>query len=591
MKYRFLQTAADIINSGQSRCLFMTGNINDLFFLNDKREDYIPLIDFLIGKWDDYGESEKKKIFIHYDMNGIIKFVHEDHTKAMDILWDKWRRSKGEERFNSFTSHVRNSANKPFASLELLRQLCICTNEMKFKMDLIIVIQNANMIIPDSGDMSRLADNDRRRISVCREWFSDPNFMSGHNTVVMTCESRSQISSPIARMPQLLEVEIPSPNAEERLHFINWFKKTQDKTLKIEGSHERFAKLTAGLSIHALRQLLTGASHNKKALDIDDVVEKVETFIKSQIGEDVVEFKKPSHRISDLIGFTKLKHFIQKTLIPRIKSSDEDSISGAAIAGPLGSGKTYIFEAVASELDMPVLVLKNIRSQFYGQTDVIFERLRRTLKALEKVVIFVDEADTQFGGVGSNTHETERRLTGKIQSMMSDPQLKGKVIWLLMTARIHRLSPDIRRPGRVGDLIIPVLDPEEKDKEDFAKWMLSPVIDIEGEDLSSFSQIHCDGFSSANFASLRSELIAVKKAKKVKSLTMKQVEEVIDEILTADISMVRRYQTLQALVNCTRKSLLSYGGNIEVEPNRKELEDMRARWRRDIKEMEDMGIE
>ena len=70
------------------------------------------------------------------------------------------------------------------------------------------------------------------------------------------------------------------------------------------------------------------------------------------------------------------------------------------------------------------------------------------------------ELGDEFGGVGAETHSTERRLTGKIQAMMSDPRLRGRVIWLLMTARIHLLSPDIRRPGRVGDLIIPVLDPE-----------------------------------------------------------------------------------------------------------------------------------
>ena len=40
------------------------------------------------------------------------------------------------------------------------------------------------------------------------------------------------------------------------------------------------------------------------------------------------------------------------------------------------------------------------------------------------------------------------------------------------TARIHRLSPDIRRPGRVGDLIIPILDPTGKDREDFLRWTL-----------------------------------------------------------------------------------------------------------------------
>ena len=95
-----------------------------------------------------------------------------------------------------------------------------------------------------------------------------------------------------------------------------------------------------------------------------------------------------------------------------------------------------------------MLVLKNIRSQWFGQTDVIFERLRRVLEhGVEKGGDFVDEADTQFGGVGAETHATERRLTGKIQAMMSDPKLRGKVMWLLMTTRIHLSVPDIRRPG------------------------------------------------------------------------------------------------------------------------------------------------
>ena len=52
--------------------------------------------------------------------------------------------------------------------------------------------------------------------------------------------------------------------------------------------------------------------------------------------------------------------------------------------------------------------------------------------------------------------------------MMSDPKMRGKVIWLLVTARIHMLSPDLRRPGRVGDLIIPTLDPEGEDREAFS---------------------------------------------------------------------------------------------------------------------------
>ena len=187
-----------------------------------------------------------------------------------------------------------------------------------------------------------------------------------------------------------------------------------------------------------MRQLLAGAAYaDQNSSRPHDLIDKVEEFIQAQVGEDVVEFKKPSHTLEDVVGCTKLKEFLRRELIPRFKADPDKALPGAAVAGPIGGGKTFIFEAVAGELGVPVLVLKSIRSQWFGQTDVIFERLRRVLEALEKVVIFVDEADTQFGGVGAETHSTERRLTGKIQAMMSDPKLRGKVMWLLMTARIH----------------------------------------------------------------------------------------------------------------------------------------------------------
>jgi hypothetical protein len=189
--------------------------------------------------------------------------------------------------------------------------------------------------------------------------------------------------------------------------------------------------------------------------------------------------RRATHRLDDVIGFTRLKEFIRTELTPRFTAPPAEALAGVAVCGPIGGGKTFIFEAVAAELDMVVLVLKNIRSQWFGQTDVIFERLRRVLDALAKVLIFVDEADTQFGGVGADTHETERRLTGKIQAMMSDPALRGRVFWLRVTARIHLLSPDLRRPGRVGDLIIPTLDPEGPDRTEFLRWTVQPTLAAE----------------------------------------------------------------------------------------------------------------
>ncbi len=281
----------------------------------------------------------------------------------------------------------------------------------------------------------------------------------------------------------------------------------------------------------------------------------------------------------NVIGFTRLKGFIEKELLPRFRSSGADALPGAAVAGPIGGGKTFIFEAVAGALDLPVLVLKNIRSQWFGQTDVVFERLRRVLEALVKVVIFVDEADTQFGGIGEGVHATERRLTAKIQQMMSDPQLRGKIIWLLMTARIHLLSPDIRRPGRVGDLIIPVLDPEGDDRKQFLRWVLDDVFvgEVDEASIQRLDKL-TEGYSAAAFTSLRSHL----KAKAIdKPLSLDTIEEIVYDHILPPIELTRKYQTLQALSNCTRRSLL---------PNPDMDDAERRAWELEIRALEARGI-
>jgi SpoVK/Ycf46/Vps4 family AAA+-type ATPase len=197
------------------------------------------------------------------------------------------------------------------------------------------------------------------------------------------------------------------------------------------------------------------------------------------------------------------------------------------------------------------------------------------LEALEKVVIFVDEADTQFGGVGEESHSTERRLTGKIQAMMSDTRLRGRVFWLLMTARIHLLSPDIRRPGRVGDLIIPVLDPEGPDREEFVKWVAGAVLSEPTEaELARISELTA-GYSAAAYSSLRSQL------KAMEAKTLDEIVAIVNDLIQPAIEQTRRYQTLQALVNCTRRSLL---------PNAEVTDQDREEWWREILSLERQGI-
>jgi hypothetical protein len=128
----------------------------------------------------------------------------------------------------------------------------------------------------------------------------------------------------------------------------------------------------------------------------------------------------------------------------------------------------------------------------------------------------------------------------------------------------------------VGDLIIPVLDPIGEDRIEFIRWMLGPTKLVTDELVDWLDQEGLEeDFSSAGYAALRSQFKAIppKDAEELKSI--------VRDFLQPAIKQTRRYQTLQALVNCTRRSLL---------PDPDISEEDRAQMETEIRLLESMGI-
>ncbi|NNJ25248.1 AAA family ATPase [Alienimonas chondri] len=607
----FFTDLARLLNSGQTRAVVLSGNVHDLFPIarpprqmgGSSDAAFVPLVPFMLERTEAAG-----LIRVVYELNGPVRVSEADRATLKDA-WVRWKAgtdadtlllrglgrkgpSEGDLLGREFDTLMHEAIGRPTQALEFLRQLTICSREA-LSGSLLILIEAADVLLPaGQGGVSGLPTDQLRRVAIVEDWFCDPDFIEGNDSVVLIADSRSAVHPRVGRLPQVLGVEVPAPDVRLRLDYIEDFLKDADRPVRLwageEAGPQSLADFTAGLNLHALRQLLAGAAHSGEPLTPAGVIGKVEEYIKAQLGEDVIEFKKPEHSLKDVVGFEDLKAFLRSELIPRFKASGEAALPGAAVAGAIGSGKTFLMEAVAAELGLPVLVLKNIRSQWFGQTDVVFEKLRRVLEALQKAVIFVDEADTQFGGVGSGSHETERRLTGKVQAMMSDPKLRGRILWLLMTARIHLLSPDIRRPGRVGDLIIPVLDPTGLDRRAFIRWVVKPVLDGEPNEalVNRLDDELSPTTSAAAFASLRSDL----KARRAMASEGKPAGEPLSEDavfaavrdrLPPAIQQTRRYQELQALVNCTRRSLL---------PNPDVTVEERAEWETELRALERLGI-
>ena len=531
----FLNQLTKIINTGQSRSVILTGNIYDLFEVDRK---WYPLMNYLQMKCKVDKKSGQKGITqIIYQVNRPLEVIGSDNLVELE---NAWRKHRGDDK--TLSQRFSETTNNSVLALELLRQVTEITRLANLQNNLLIIIEAADMLLPES-ELNRMMAEDRKRISIVQDWFGDPSFVSGHDTVILISQSRGSIHNRISKLPQVTSIDISLPDKSDRYQFMlhhsaSEIYKAGEENRQSCSLADLLADQTSGLSLHACNQLLRSGDYSS-----NNVNSKVEEYMISQLGEGVVEFKRPTHTLDDVIGFRTIKAFIIKELIPGFKNGD---ISGALAAGPIGGGKTHISEAIASMLGIPVLLLKNIRSKWYGETDEIFEKLRRLVESFTQIMIFVDEADTMFGGVDSE-QDVERRLTGKIQAMMSDPALRGKVIWFLMTARPHKLSPDIRRPGRM-DLIIPILDPSGQDQEDFIKWVFAKFPDITKNEMAELCRKYANK-SSAVYGTMR-KLVN-------KSSTLEEAIVAIDDVVDADISETRYYQSLQALLNCTRKSLIS----------------------------------
>ena len=119
--------------------------------------------------------------------------------------------------------------------------------------------------------------------------------------------------------------------------------------------------------------------------------------------------------------------------------------------------KTFVFEAVASELDLPVLVLKNIRSQWFGQTDVIFERVLRDhpkFSRRDEVLLIVARGAAEEEKRAINIEQARYNMVE--QQIRPWDVLDQDVLDLLRQVRREDFVPEQYRKLAFSDMEIPL---------------------------------------------------------------------------------------------------------------------------------------
>src|SRR5438045_7235368 len=99
---------------------------------------------------------------------------------------------------------------------------------------------------------------------------------------------------------------------------------------------------------------------------------------------------------------------------------------GFLIAGPIGTGKTFLATCFAGEIGVPCVKFLNFRSQWQGVTEANLEKIFNLLKALWPVAVMIDEADAFLGNRdASGDSGTSSRVFASIASLLGNTESWG----------------------------------------------------------------------------------------------------------------------------------------------------------------------
>jgi len=563
----FFRQMADRFLSRQSNQFILSGNVADLV---DGLGVVVPTAERTGEKrycyLDEYFSSrlvQRGRMVVTFNIARGINFASNEAFNALRE-WYALGDASGElppaeqkARAQRFDRTVAESQVYSLLSLRFLEEICRLARMRRtgpVAQGISIIIKHADTLIPDNP-VAQMGDLDRQKLTLVTEWFTDPEFQDSLEQVILIAPTMASVHESIRRLPHVSMIEVPRPDADARREFIRWMHARTGRTIKLRRTQKELAEITAGMTLLTLESLFLQAKHRNGELEEADILESLNRLLMSELG-DKIELVKPRHSMADVIGATAIKAELSRLQKLLAKRDPSIAPTGILVAGPNGVGKTFIFEAWATECDRLVIVLKNLRGMYFGQTDQTFERLRNVLEALGNVIILVDEADTVFGKPGANTHETEARLFGNVIRMMGDPKNRGRIVWLLLTARPDNLAPDLKRSGRAG-LHLPVFDPEGEDRKAYVRHILKRAgCDPASLKDSEFAalELHTAKYSPADFNELLVELKAERALRG--DLGYKEIDGAISNILAGQIARQRRIQTLHAALECSRAALL-----------------------------------
>ncbi len=439
------------------------------------------------------------------------------------------------------------------------RALQIVENYLRMRLadgqSLALVIDFAETLAP-GADIGALSSEDRFSLATLVKWASDPQFLAGDLSVVLLVENLAEISPRLARNPYVASIELPLPTEEERLEFVQTKLEGRKLASVSDVGLAALAKTTAGLSRINLDRVLTEATERQIRITQELLKDKKKEIIQAEC-HGLLEFIEPAHALDAVAGHTRAKQMLRQAANALKKGRLEVLPMGYLVAGPVGTGKTFLATCFAGEIGIPCVKFLNFRSQWQGVTEANLEKIFNLLKALWPVAVMIDEADAFLGNRdASGDSGTSSRVFASIASFMGNTEYRGKIVWFLLTCRPDLLPIDLKRQGRAEEhvaLFYPQSDAERDELYRVVAKKLKMTLDV-----PSFAAVLPKGaqLSGADIESIlvRSKFAALNEGRE--QPTEADLRAVVNDFVPPSYPLELELQNLAAVQECTSRELL-----------------------------------
>ena len=264
----------------------------------------------------------------------------------------------------------------------------------------------------------------------------------------------------------------------------------------------------------------------------------------------VLELIDTPESIDSIGGVEKLKEYLKKksgvyAKLPEAIKFGVAIPKGVFLVGMPGCGKSLCAKATAATFNnVPLLKMDmgSMMGKYVGESEANLRKALRIAEAAAPCVLWIDEIEKAFSGVGGN-NDIMTRMFGYFLSWMQE---KKSAVYVFATANnADKLPPELKRKGRFDEIFCVNL-PNEKEREEIFKVHLKKKgRSIEKIDCNQLAKA-TEGFNGADIESVVNEAMELCFLEK-KELTTDIIREIAKDTKSISKSCKNQIEDMEVL--------------------------------------------